>query len=102
MNIYMTEEKKQKAAAYSKLYREKNKEALLERNKNYRKQHPEKTLLYYERNSDKIKQERKELVLCPTCNYEVTKESMYRHKKSLTHVENEKTKDEINKCQGDK
>ena len=89
----MTEEKKQKAAAYSKLYREKNKEALLERNKNYRKQHPEKTLLYYERNSSRIKEERKELVLCPTCNYDVTKESMYRHRKSLTHVENENGKD---------
>ena len=86
----MTEETIQKAAAYSKMYREKNKEALLERNRIYRKQYPEKTLLYYNRNSDKIKQERKELVHCPLCNYEVTKESMYRHKKSLTHVENVK------------
>ena len=85
--------KKQKAAAYSKLYREKNKEVLLEQNKNYRKQHPEKTLLYYQRNKEKIIQQRKELLHCPLCNYEVTRESMYRHKISQTHLENEKVKD---------
>jgi hypothetical protein len=61
----------------NKLYREKNKEILKQKSKQY-----------YQNNCDKIKSRRKEKVECTICKCEITKESLYRHKKSKLHLEN--------------
>jgi hypothetical protein len=81
--------RKQKMLEYNKNYRERNRDKIYEKNKTFRENHPEKFREYYQKNKDSIKEKRKELVHCPACNYEVTRESFYRHKLSQTHQENE-------------
>jgi hypothetical protein len=60
-----------------RIYREANKEILKEKSK-----------LYYNTKKDSILQKRKELVNCDVCNCQVTRESMFRHKLSKTHLAN--------------
>lgn len=70
-----------------KVYREKNKEKLKESSK-----------LYWEQKKEQIKARRKEIVICNICEAEVTRESFYRHKKSIycqTKLEELKNKEEL-------
>lgn len=73
----MEEPTKEPTKERNKLYREKNKEVIKEKSKQY-----------YKNNCDTIKAKRKEKVECTICNCELTKESLYRHKKSKIHLEN--------------
>lgn len=67
-----------------KIYREKNKDALKEKSK-----------LYYENKKADILKRRKEIINCESCNCQVTRESLYRHKLSKTHLDNIKNKEEL-------
>lgn len=66
-----------------KAYREKNKEKLKESSK-----------LYWDTKKEEIKTRRKQIIVCEICKAEVTRESLYRHKKSI-YCQELKNKEEI-------
>ena len=74
---------------YNRLYRERNREKVYQNNKAYREKHPELFRAYYHKHKERITTRRKEIVHCDCCNIDLTLESMYRHKYSLGHLENE-------------
>ena len=81
--------KKQRKTEYNRQYREKNREKIYNNNKAYREKHPELFRAYYHKHKKRITTRRKEIVHCDCCNIDVTLESMYRHRYSLGHLENE-------------
>ena len=105
---HMEEEKEElrrkRNREYNRLYRERNREKVYQNNKAYREKHPELFRAYYHNNKERITTRRKEIVHCDCCNIDITLESMYRHKYSLGHLENETITDSnkielnINNC----
>jgi hypothetical protein len=67
------EENKEKIINYIKEYKEINKSMIKIKNKEY---------------CERIKERRKEKILCPQCNTEVLKRELKRHEKSIKHIKN--------------
>ena len=70
-----------------KVWRENNKERISEWGKDYRIKNIDDITKYqkryYEQNKDKLNEQRKQKVICNRCGFEVKKNSLPRHKRSL-------------------
>ena len=84
----MTDDIPTKASVYTKLYRERHPDKVIQSRKAYRERNPDHYTKYYAKNKEAIREKRQEYVMCNACNYEVTRESMRLHKRSQTHKAN--------------
>jgi hypothetical protein len=78
---------KEKILEYNKEWYENNKDKVLEYHKEYYENNKDKKLEYqkeyYENYKDKIKERQKEKIKCDICGFEINRNNLPRHKRSL-------------------
>ena len=76
---HLTDEERK---AQDKLYQQENLDKQKENQNRYRETHPDKIKAYYEANKEKMMLRNAERIKCPSCDKEVRRDSMSKHKKS--------------------